>query len=171
MVVVGRIVRPQGHRGQVLVAPETDFPERRYETGATLYAKGAAGVVPLQIASSRPHQGRWVIAFGGVETMNEAEAWRNVELRVPESALQPLAAGTFWVHELVGCEVVTVRGERIGQVARVDLATGVPMLVLDAAGEPLIPFVDAICRSVDVGARMIRIDPPDGLIELNRKQA
>jgi ribosomal 30S subunit maturation factor RimM len=58
-------------------------------------------------------------------------------------------------------------GERVGVVDRVDLATAVPVLVVVARGEVLIPFVDAICRRVDLDARVIEIDPPDGLIALN----
>ena len=171
MVIVGRIVRPQGHRGQVVVDLETDCPERRYQPGATVYALRDGLVVPLTIETSRPHQGRWVMGVRGVESMNDAETWRGTELRVPEAALETLGAGTFWVHDLLGCEVVSVGGDRVGTVRRVDLATGVPMLALDEAGEVLIPFVDAICRTVDVAGRTITIDPPDGLIDLNRKKA
>jgi 16S rRNA processing protein RimM len=170
MVSVGRVVRPQGHRGEVVVDPETDFPERRFANGATLFVRRGDEVVGVVIDKSRPHQHRWVIAFAGFASIEAAETLRDAELRVPESELAPLEQGTFWVHELLGCEVVTIQGTRVGEVRRVDLATGVPMLVLDDGGELLVPLVDAICRTVDVQARRITIDPPEGLIDLNRRK-
>lgn len=168
MVVVGRIVRPQGHRGQVVVAPETDFPGRRYARGEVLYAQRNEGIVPLRVSASRPHQGRWVLEFEGLASMDAAETWRDAELRVPESTLPRLDAGAYWVHDLVGCQVVTVGGDLVGTVRKVDLATGIPLLVLDEGSTALIPFVDAICRVVDTDGRRITIDPPEGLIDLNR---
>jgi 16S rRNA processing protein RimM len=71
------------------------------------------------------------------------------------------------VHDLVGCEVRTMSGERIGEVARVEMATGVPTLVV-GMDDVLIPFTEAICRRIDPAGRVIEIDPPEGLIELNR---
>jgi 16S rRNA processing protein RimM len=88
-------------------------------------------------------------------------------LRIPEKDLRALGPNAFYVHHLVGCEVRTVAGERVGIVERVDLATDVPVLVVSGRGEVLVPFVDAICRRVDPEARVIEIDPPDGLIALN----
>jgi ribosomal 30S subunit maturation factor RimM len=68
----------------------------------------------------------------------------------------------------VGCEVCTVAGDRVGVIERVDLGTGIPMLVIAGPeGEVLVPFTDAFCRMVDVGGRRVEIDPPAGLLELN----
>ena len=168
MVTVGRVVRPHGHRGEVVVAPESDFADERFSPGATLYLEREQHVDTVTVASSRYHNGRWVVSLSGVETMDAAESLRGLELRIPEQALRPLGERSFYMHDLVGCEVRTLPGDRVGVVDRVDLETGVPVLVVHGRGEVLVPFVDAICRRVDTEGRVIEIDPPDGLIDLNR---
>lgn len=166
MVTIGRIVRPQGHRGQVVVASETDFGEERFREGAVLYVLREEKVETFRVTASREHQGRWVVGFDRVTTMNEAETLRDYELRIPESELQPLDAGRFYVHDLVGCRVETVAGVEVGRVESVHLGgPGAPILeVKGPAGESLVPFIDAICRRVDIAARVIVIEPPEGLL-------
>ena len=85
MVTVGRIARPHGNRGQVIVEPETDFPRRAVSRRARRCSRCADGTRSSADASrsSREHDGRWVVGFDGVETMNEAEALAGVELRMP----------------------------------------------------------------------------------------
>lgn len=168
MVTVGRIIRPHGNRGQVVVAPESDFAEDRFKVGETLRVRrGSEAPDSLVVTASRFHDGRWIVGFEGVSSIDEAETLRGFELRILEEELRELGPNAFYVHELVGCDVRTIRGEQVGVVSRVDLTTGVPVLVVTARGEVLVPFVDAICRRVDPEARVIEIDPPDGLITLN----
>ena len=170
LVTVGRIVRPHGIKGQVVIAPETDFGSSRFEVGATLMAFVGGTVRTFVVVSSRERDGRWVVGFDGVATMNDAEALRNVELRVAPEALSPLTPGRFYVHDLTGCEVVTVAGATIGRVDRVELGTGTPVLVVQGTrGEVLVPLAETICTRVDVAAKVIEIDPPEGLIELNAR--
>lgn len=168
LVTVGRIVRPHGIKGQVVIAPETDFGATRFEVGAALSALVDGRVRTFVVTSSREHDRRWVVGFEGVTTMNDAEALRDVELRVAPEELRPLAEGRYYVHDLAGCQVVTVAGANVGRVDRVELGTGTPVLVIEGPrGEVLVPLADAICTRVDVAAKVIEIDPPDGLIELN----
>jgi 16S rRNA processing protein RimM len=166
-VLVGTIVRPQGNRGQVVVAPETDFGGDRFREGARFATRVDGGSRTLVVRDSRAHQGRWVIGFDGVATIDEAEALRGVELRIAPEQLTALPPGQFYVHDLIGCRVETHTGRLIGSVERVDMA-GTPLLVVPVKGEEvLIPLAETICRRVDVQARLIVIDPPEGLIELN----
>ena len=169
MVTVGRIVRPQGNRGEVVVAPETDFGDERFEPGATVHVRRAEAVEPLRIAESRAHDGRWVVGFEGVRSINDAETLRDLELRIPEDALHPLGPNEYYAHDLVGCEVRTTGGDLVGRVMRIDFATAVPMLVVGDAEDVLVPMVDAICRRVDIAEKIVVIDPPDGLIDVNRR--
>lgn len=170
MVTVGRIVRPQHNRGEVAVAVDTDFPAERFAAGATVYREDAGRPVALTVRESRRHDGRWVVGFEGVDSIDAAESLRGLELRVPAEALVPLGPGTFYVHDLVGCRVATAAGERVGRVTRVDGGAGVPLLVVTGGDgdEVLVPFAAPVCRRVDVAAQEIVIDPPPGLIELNR---
>jgi 16S rRNA processing protein RimM len=168
MVTVGRVIRPHGNRGHVVVDPDTDFGEERFQVAATVYVRRAETVVPLTVAASRWHAGRWIVGFGGVGTIDEAEALRGAELRVDAGTLHPLGPGAYYVHDLVGCAVRTTAGADVGTVTAVELGTGAPMLVVTGRGEVLVPFAGPICRRVDVAARVIEIDPPEGLVDLNR---
>ena len=170
MVLVGRIARPHGVRGQVIVNPETDFVDDRFVSGATMWVRSSHGEEALTIASARVQNGRPVIAFDGFASIEDVERLAGLELRIPEESLQALGAGTYYQHQLVGCAVETVDGLRIGEVSRVDGGAGGSLLtVRGARGEVLIPFAQHICVDVDVEGRRIRIDPPEGLLELNEK--
>ena len=168
MVVVGRITRPHGLRGHVAVAAETDFVEERFRPGATVWMRRGGRETPLTIASSRVQRGRPVVAFEGLTRIEDVEGLAGLELRVPESALQPLEPGRYYEHQLVGCVVETVQNAQVGTVVRIEGGGGASRLVVSGArGEVLIPFALAICVDIDVAARRIRVNPPDGLLEVN----
>ena len=169
MITVGRIVRPHGHKGAVVVRPETDFAAERFAEGAQLRWNRKGSVEWTTILASREFQGRWVVRFEGIETMNDAETLRDLELRIPAGTLHALEPGAHYVHDLEGCEVTTAAGTRVGRVVRVDFGSGTPLLVVsDAnAGEVLVPLAAEICREIDPGAKRIVVDLPEGLLDLN----
>src|SRR5215471_17918784 len=105
MAVVGRIARAHGIRGQVIVNPETDFPDERFKPGAELFVERGGRIEALTITTARFHRERPVIGIAGVETMNDAETLAGLELRVPVERLAALPSGTFYRHDLVGCRV------------------------------------------------------------------
>lgn len=169
MVLVGRIVRPQGNRGEVVVAPDTDFAEARFAPGASVFRLKDGAPDALTVATLRMHDGRAIVGFDGIGSITAAETLRGCELRVDESALPVLGPGRFWHHELIGCRVtVPDEGRDVGTVVRIDDG-GVTLLAVDGgtAGEILVPMVDAICRRIDVRSRVIEIAPVDGLLDLN----
>ena len=168
LILVGRVARAHGNKGQVIVNPDTDFPDDRFVLGATLFV-GASGT-PRRITSVRFHQGRPVLGLEGIETMDDAGRLSEAELKVPAATLGPLPDRTFYRHELVGCEVQDTEGRLIGEVAAVEGSIEMSRLVINAPhGEVLIPLVDEICVEVTPAERRIRIKAPDGLIELNAK--
>ena len=169
MAVVGVVARTHGRHGEVVVNPETDFPEERFRTGGTLFVERAGEPVAVTIRDARFHRGRPVVSFDGMQTLGEAERLRGAELRIPESALRPLPADTWYEHALVGCAVRTVSGEQVGTVGGVEGPAGAKrLIVLDGGREVDVPLVAEICVSIDTGAGSIVIDPPDGLLEVNR---
>jgi len=170
MITVGRIVRPHGRRGAVVIEPESDFASDRFREGAEVHWLRDGTPSAVRIASSREFRGRWVVTLEGVTSMSEAEALRGAELRVPVASLRALDAGTFYVHELHGCAVTTTSGQLLGRVARVDFGAGTPVLAVagDDGDEVLIPLAEDICREIDTAAGRIVVDPPAGLVELNR---
>lgn len=168
MALVGRVAKPHGLRGDVVVNPETDFVEERFAVGETLWTKSDRGEEALTISTVRVQNGRPVVRFDGFSRIEDVERLAGLELRVPEEALQPLGEHTYYQHQLVGCAVETTSGEGIGNVTRVDGGVGGSLLVVEGPrGEVLVPLTLAICVEIHVEAKRIRIEPPEGLIELN----
>lgn len=168
MVLVGRIARPHGLRGQVAVNPETDFIEERFLPGAVVWTRIDGRDASLTIASVRVQNGRPVIGFEGRVTREDVESLAGLELRVPEDTLRPLGPGQFYEYQLVGCLVETSDGAVVGPVVRVEGGAGGSRLVVDGErSEVQIPLAVDICVDIDVAARRIRIEPPEGLIDLN----
>jgi 16S rRNA processing protein RimM len=168
MALVGRVTRPHGLRGQVVVHPETNFVEERFAEGATLWTRSAGGDEQLTIVSSRMQNGRPIVAFDGFARVEDVERLAGLELRVPEDALLPLQPGTYYEHQLVGCAVETTAGDLVGEVAKVEGGGGASRLVTNGPrGEVLIPLAVDICVDIDIANRKIRIDPPEGLLGLN----
>ena len=164
MALVGRIARAHGIKGQVIVNPDTDFPEERFRPGATMFTTRG----PVTLTSARIQNGRPVIGIEGVETMSDAETLAGLELRVPVEELAPLPAGTFYHHELIGCQVVTGGGDTVGTVESVEgTLAGSRLVVAGAKGEILIPLATEICRTIDIAGKRIVIEPPEGLLEVN----
>ena len=171
MVVVGRVARAHGNRGRVIVNPETDFLEQRFQRGGKLLARRCHETRELQIADVRFQSGRPVIGFEGIITMDAADELADMELRIPATALSELPAGAYYQHDLVGCGVTTVSGRPVGMVAAVrGLHGAYRLIVMASVGEEIdIPLVDKICVQIDLSDRTIVIDPPNGLLELNHR--
>ena len=165
LILVGRVARAHGNKGQVIVNPETDFPADRFAEGNVLTVDLAGRQSERRIASVRFHQGRPIIALDGVETMNDAEALAGAELKMPASALP---AQTYYRHDLVGCEVRTKDGQTVGKVTAIEGTLERSHLVIARqGGEVMVPMVEGIVLSLDVRDRQIVVDPPSGLIDLN----
>jgi len=166
VVLVGRIARPHGIRGHVIVNPETDFPDERFRVGQALLVGAPDRQTEREILDVRFHQGRPILALSGVHSIEDAEALAGLELWIPQATLDPLPQGTYYRHDLVGCEVRDSAGALVGRVTGVEGTLERSYLVID--GDVMLPLVDGICLGVDMAARRIVVDPPDGLIELYR---
>ena len=170
MAIVGRIARAHGIRGQMIVDPETDFPEERFQPGAEMFIERCGAPEPLRLTAVRFHRQRPIIGVDGVATMTDAETFAGRELRVPIDRLAALPSDTFYRHDLIGCAVYTGDGGRVGAVSGVDGPIGGSRLVVDGAnGEVLIPLAAEICTTIDVDAKRIVIEPPEGLLDLNAR--
>jgi 16S rRNA processing protein RimM len=171
-VLVGRIARPQGHRGEVVVNPETDFIEERFAAGARVWMLRDGQPAAVTILGAWVHKGRPVLRLEGVATMNDAERLRDVELRVPADSLRTLPEGSYYEHDLIGCVVTTTDGRVVGPVRDVERGAGALRLVIgQGRDEVQVPFVEAICVEVDVAGRRIVVDPPEGLLDVNASRA
>ncbi len=168
MVLVGRVVRPHGLRGQVVIASETDFGAERFAPGAKVWRQSREAISDLVVVDSYPQADRWVVGFEDVTTVEDAEALRGIELRIPEDARMPLGPDEYYLYDLVGCEVQTTGGVEIGRVQAVYTGAGGALLSVDRNGaEVLVPLVKAMVPEIDVAARRIVVDPPEGLLDVN----
>jgi 16S rRNA processing protein RimM len=168
-VIVGRIGRPHGIRGEVIVGVRTDEPDLRFTVGASLDAGPTADgdTQVLRVAAKRWHSGQLLIAFAGIGDRTAAGELTGSWLSVDSSQLPQTAdPEEFRDYELIGLSVRTPAGEAVGVVTDV-LHHGQDLLVVQGAPgqEHLVPFVKAIVPEVDVAAGVLVIDPPAGLLD------
>jgi 16S rRNA processing protein RimM len=164
LLLVGRVARPHGVRGHVIVNPETDFLEDRFRAGQVLLVGPEDRAEPREILEIKFHLRRPIVALSGVETMSDAEALAGAELWLPRATLAPLPENTFYRHDLVGCEVRDTRDALVGRVTAVEGTLDRSHLVVDDT--VMIPLVETICVEVDMPARRVIVNPPEGLLEL-----
>ncbi|WP_182877492.1 ribosome maturation factor RimM [Microbispora sp. H10670] len=165
-LVVGRIGRPHGVRGEVTVEVRTDDPDSRFAPGTTL-ATEPASAGPVTVERSRWHKDILLLTIEGVAGRDAAEALRGTLLVVDSADLPPLAdPDEFHDHELIGLTVVTTGGERVGEVADV-LHHGQDLLVVTrpSRDDAYIPFVKALVPEIDLGKGILVVDPPPGLLD------
>jgi 16S rRNA processing protein RimM len=171
-LVVGRVGRAHGVRGEVSVEVRTDDVERRFAVGSVLASRtrdGESGP-SLTVAQSRPHSGRLLVAFEEIHDRDTAESLRGSLLVVDSETSVPVADDDeWWDHDIVGLDVVLVDGSPLGVVEDVLHVPGSDLLSVRRANgaEVLVPFVSAIVPKVDLEHRRLVVDPPAGLLELD----
>ena len=175
-VIVGRVGRPHGIRGEVVIGVRTDEPDLRFAVGATLDVRNSPGgdgetdSERLKVASARWHSGQLLVAFAGITDRTVAGELTGRWLSVDSGQLPAIPdPDEFRDHELIGLSVRTPAGEAVGVVTDV-LHHGQDLLVVRPPGPPdgqehLVPFVKAIVPEVDLTAGTIVIDPPPGLLD------
>jgi 16S rRNA processing protein RimM len=167
-LVVGRIGRPQGVKGELTVEVRTDDPDGRFAPGTVLRTE-PADRGPLTVVSARPRSGGLVVEFEGVFDRAGAETLRNTVLVVDSASLPPIEDDEEWYdHELVGLAVVTVGGAPVGELTEVIHTAASDLLAIRAPDgrEHLVPFVRSMVPTVDVAGGRIVLDPPEGLLDL-----
>ncbi len=168
LILVAQIVKVRGLRGEVLADLFTDFPDR-FENLKTLIGISSDGFKrSLQIEEHWFHGNRLVLKFSGFDSIDEAKELVDYELAIPAEDRVELPKDSFYEWELAGCRVETIEGKQIGEVGGVMRTGGVEILkVVDETGrDRLIPMASDIVVEIDKEEKLIRIDPPEGLLEL-----
>ncbi|WP_419998233.1 ribosome maturation factor RimM [Streptomyces boninensis] len=165
-LVVARIGRAHGIKGEVTVEVRTDEPELRLGPGAVL-ATDPASRGPLTIATGRVHSGRLLLRFDGVSDRTGAEELRNTLLIAdvdPDET--PEDPEEFYDHQLVDLDVVTADGTAVGRIEEIAHTPGQDLLVVKRPddSEVLIPFVNEIVPEIDLEEQRVVITPPEGLL-------
>ncbi len=173
-LTLARVVRPRGIRGEVAATILTDFPERLTKLREVWLWDGRseprrAEILLCRLSTSRG--GHAIIHFAGVDSIEGAEKLRGLEVQVPLSSRTPLPASSYYISDLVGCEVwergVKLGEVRLGVVKNVQ-QVGTPVLEIDTPdGELLVPLAQEICTKIDTAARRIEVTLPEGLRDLN----
>lgn len=159
-VAVGRVLRPHGVRGEVVVEVLSDVPDR-LGPGRRVWAAGRQ----VTVESQRPHKSGALVRFAGVEDRDRAEELRDAMLEVDRSQVPDAPEGTYYWYQLLGCRC-SAGGEDLGEVTDLVEDGGGLLLVVSKGGRQVpIPFVRSFLKEVDVERGRIELDLPEGLLE------
>lgn len=177
-VIVGRVRKAHGVRGELVVEPISDEPDTIFVSGRRFFAGDAEGRrdrrgTAVEVVAARPFKDGFIVQFTGIDDRNAADLWRDRYLLLPESELPALAEGEIYLHDVPGMQVQLPDGTVVGRVTTVwELPQG---LVLDVAREPegegakgstvMIPYDERTVQSVDRAGRRIVVDVPAGLLD------
>jgi 16S rRNA processing protein RimM len=166
-VSIGRLYRVRGLRGELTGELDSREPGREEKLKeVALEGNGRRGI--FKVEEIWRHQGRPVFKFEGIDSMSDAEPWQNVEVQVREHELEAPGEGEFSHAALIGSSVTRLTGEPVGIVTDIEEYGGPPLLKVEAADgrEILIPFARSICREIDARAKVVRVELPEGLLDL-----
>jgi len=167
-LVVARLVRPRGNRGELVAEIETDFPERRLQPGPALVRDPRGRIREMNVEDTWVHKTRIVVKFEGVDSISDAEAFRGHEWVIPEGEALELPEGAHFRHRLVGLEARTPAGGTLGSIAAVQPGKGGDLLVLDVGGrEVLVPAVRQYVLQIHEDEGYAVFDLPEDLLRLN----
>lgn len=161
LVAIGRLVKPQGRRGELALEPLSDRPER-FRDLRRAFLPGPGGLArEIVIETCWPHKGRFVVKLQGIDSIDAADTLRGQELRIGEEELAPLEPDAYYHHQLVGLRVED-EGRELGRVERIwETGAPAPVLVVQGAeGETLLPFAAGFIREVDLQAGVLRVRQP-----------
>lgn len=161
LVTIGRVVKPQGRRGEVLAEPLSDRPDRFATLKSVHVAAPDGSSQQLSVVSCWPHKGRFVLKLEGVDSIDAAQRLRGRDLGIDEADLAQLPAGSYYHHELLGLVAVDEAGRELGRVEEILETGAVPVLTLrGGGGELLIPLASDFVIAVDRAASRLVLRVP-----------
>ncbi len=165
-IAVGRIVRPRGNRGELITEIYSTQPGRAERLKEVRLEKDSRSRT-ARVEECWVHDGRPVFKFEGVDSISDAEVWAGADVLVPEAERALPEEGEYSHADLIGCSVVgRADGKPVGVVEGIEDGGGPVLLRLAGEKEILIPFARKICVEIDVILKEIRVDLPDGLLDL-----
>jgi 16S rRNA processing protein RimM len=160
-LAVGRVLRPHGVRGELLLTSLTDFPEHLAEQKVVYLGEPPQ---PHPLAGVRLHRGQLIIRLADCHARDEADAFRDQIVQIETQLAAPLPPGLYYHHQLIGLAVYTEEGEHLGELTEV-LETGANdvYVVQSPQGELLLPVIADVIRTVDLEAHRLTVHLLDGL--------
>jgi 16S rRNA processing protein RimM len=168
-LVVGRLRKPHGLKGDTTLFSLTDDPAAVFAAGRRVWLVGLDGETvagPITIERSRPYHREWLIKFEGADGRDALDPWRGLFLAVPADELAPPEGDEVYLHELEGFSVRLPDETPLGLVSAVyELPAGLMIEVQGPRREFLLPYKKEFVQQVDRTARRLVVTPPEGLIE------
>jgi 16S rRNA processing protein RimM len=170
-LAIARIVKPQGRRGEVAAEILTDFPARFDNLEQVFLEHPGCPPDSVRVESTWMHKGRVILKFSGIDSIDRANHLRGLHVLIRQEERTELPAHHYYVSDLVGCRVISEReGHReLGIVTDVEPTGGVDLLHVRGPDgrELLIPLAEAVCTRIDLEGKVIVIEPPEALLDLN----
>lgn len=164
-LIIGEIVAPFGLAGEMKVRLETDFPERFNQLRRVCVRRPNGEALLLDVTGVRHHKGQVLLKLRGITSIEQAEALRNSLVQVRREEAVRLPENEYYIHDLIGCEVVTVEGRVLGPLTTVLRGAGNDVYVIGQGKEELLlPAVQDVVRRIDLTQRRIVVEPTPGLL-------
>ena len=165
---VGKIVNTHSLKGEVKVISSTDFEEQRFEKGTELLiTRGNQVVKEVTVESYRTHRNNLLVKFVGIDSIEEAEKLKNLQIKIDSDNIGELEENEFYFHEIIGCEVFDENGKSLGEISEILTpgANDVWVIKSQNGKEILIPYIEDVVKKIDVENKKIDIEVMEGLID------
>lgn len=164
---VGKITNTHALKGEVKVISTSDFIDERLKPGSQLIVtNGNQSIREVIVESSREHKGKYLVKFKGIDTIEEAEKFKNLQLRVDSEFLSDLEDGEYYYYEIIGCKIYERDNNEIGEIVDI-IQTGandVWVVNNNFSKEYLIPYIDEVVKEIDINNKKIIIELMEGLL-------
>ena len=165
---VGKLVNTHSLKGEVKVISSTDFEEQRFEKGTELLiTRGNQVVKEVTVESYRIHKNNLLVKFVGIDSIEEAEKLKNLQIKIDSDNIGELEENEFYFHEIIGCEVFDENGKSLGEISEILTpgANDVWVIKSQNGKEILIPYIEDVVKKIDVENKKIDIEVMEGLID------
>lgn len=165
---VGKIVNTHSLKGEVKVISSTDFEEQRFKKGNTLLVtRGNQVVREVVVESYRNHKNSLLVKFEGIDTIEEAEKLKTLQLKIDSDDLAELEENEFYFHEIIGCQVFDEQGNLLGEIVEILIpgANDVWVVKGENGKELLIPYIEDVVKKIDIANKRVEIELMEGLID------
>ncbi|MBF0846443.1 ribosome maturation factor RimM [Streptococcus danieliae] len=164
---VGKIINTHALKGELKIMSTSDFIDERLKVGSVLLiSRGNQIIKEVIVESAREHKGFFLVKFEGIDNIEEAEKFKNLQLKVDEENLSDLEDGEFYFYEIIGCKVIDENKNIVGEIVDI-LQTGandVWVIKTDKNKEILIPYIEEVVKNIDIDNKIINIELMEGLI-------
>ena len=165
---VGKIVNTHSLKGEVKVISSTDFEEERFKKGSKLLiTRGNQLIREVIVESYRNHKNFLLVKFEGIDSVEEAEKLKNLQIKIDSDEVGELEENEFYFHQIIGCEVFDENDKNLGEI--IDILTpganDVWVIKGENGREILIPYIEDVVKKIDITSKKVNIEVMEGLID------